>query len=58
VDYVLSDSEPNGCYTAEAVAVDVLAAHYPDEAANHTRTTTQSFGIHTAGPQCRSIARP
>ena len=50
VDYVLSDSEPSGCYTAEAVAVDALAAIYPDEAANHTGTARQSFGIHTAGP--------
>ena len=50
VDYVLSDSEPSGCYTAEAVAVDALAAIYPDEAANHTQAAEQSFGINTAGP--------
>ena len=50
VDYVLSDSEPSGCYTAEAVAVDELAATYPDEAAKHTGTATQDFGIGTVPP--------
>ena len=50
VDYVLSDSEPSGCYTAEAVAVDKLAATYPDEAAKHTGTATKDFGIGTVPP--------
>jgi hypothetical protein len=56
VDYVLSDSEPNGCYTAEAVAVDALAANYPDEAANHTRPLHRAW--HQTWPQYRSINVP
>ena len=50
VDYVLSEAELSGCYTAEATAVDALAAPYPDEAGSHTGSATKSFGINTPGP--------